>query len=311
MIIRCPQCSTTYNVDDDRISGASLKLRCSRCGQIFLLRKKTVQAPEPVHGELPAVAEGKKILIAHPSSSMREMMGELLREEKFFPLFARNGVEAVSIMEDAHPEVVIVDVALPDIFGFEFPELIRQDKRLQSIKVILVASIYDKTRYKRIPQSLYGADDFIEKHHIRDGLVAKINRLISRQEEVRETVGAVGEVPVGEGVNEATTPGMKTSDAARLNEEELVHTPADMQDIEKAKRLARIIISDIALYNQDLLEQGIRSDTVEEVLEKDLEEGRKLYTKRISEHIRQQGDFLTESLRELIEKKKKELGLAQ
>ncbi len=309
MIIRCPQCSATYKVDDDRISGASLKLRCSKCGQIFLLRKKVAQ--EPVNEELPARAEGRKILIAHASGSMREMMGELLREEKFFPLFAKNGVEAVSIMEDTHPDVVIVDVALPDIFGFEFPELIKQDKRLQSIKVILVASIYDKTRYKRIPQSLYGADDFIEKHHIRDSLVAKINRLISGQEEVRETAGAGEPVAVGLGVDEVSSPAVRTSDAAKFNEEELVHTPADMQDIEKAKRLARIIISDIALYNQDLLEQGIRQDTVGEVLEKDLEEGRRLFNKRISEHIRQQGDFLDESLRELIEKKKKELGLVQ
>ncbi len=309
MIIRCPQCSATYKVDDDRISGASLKLRCSKCGQIFLLRKKVAQ--EPVKEELPVRAEGRKILIAHASGSMREMMGELLREEKFFPLFAKNGVEAVSIMEDTHPDVVIVDVALPDIFGFEFPELIKQDKRLQSIKVILVASIYDKTRYKRIPQSLYGADDFIEKHHIRDSLVAKINRLISGQEEVRETAGAAEPVAVGLGVDEVSSPEVRTSDAAKLNEEELVHTPADMQDIEKAKRLARIIVSDIALYNQDLLEQGIRQDTVGEVLEKDLEEGRRLYNKRISERIRQQGDFLDESLRELIEKKKKELGLVQ
>jgi predicted Zn finger-like uncharacterized protein len=309
MIIICPQCTTKYKVDEARISGDILKLRCSKCGQIFLLKKKAV--PGPAKEELPVIAAGRKILIAHPSSSMREMMGELLREAGFFPLFAKNGVEAISIMEDTHPDVVIVDVALPDIFGFEFPELIRKDKRLESIKVILVASIYDKTRYKRIPQSLYGADDFIEKHHIRDSLAAKINRLLSKQEEVKIAPESTEAVQVGVGVNESPTVEIKTEDARKLNEEELLQTPEYLQDIEKAKRLARIIISDIALYNQEILEQGIRQDTVEEVLEKDLEEGKRLFKKRISEHIRQQGDFLMESLHELIQKKKKELGLVQ
>ncbi len=309
MIIICPQCTTKYKVDETRISGDILKLRCSKCGQIFLLKKKAV--PVPAKEELPVIAAGRKILIAHPSSSMREMMGELLREAGFFPLFAKNGVEAISIMEDTHPDVVIVDVALPDIFGFEFPDLIRKDKSLESIKVILVASIYDKTRYKRIPQSLYGADDFIEKHHIRDSLAAKINRLLSKQEEVKIAPESTEAVQVGVGVNESPTVEIKTDDARKLNEEELLQAPEYLQDIEKAKRLARIIISDIALYNQEILEQGIRQDTVEEVLEKDLEEGKKLFKKRISEHIRQQGDFLMESLHELIQKKKKELGLVQ
>lgn len=309
MIISCPKCSTKYKVDESKLSGNILKLRCSKCGKIFLLKRKA--DVEKWKDELPVVAPGRKILIAHTSNSMREMVGELIRDAGFLPLFAKNGVEAISIMTDTHPEVVIVDVALPDIFGFEFPELIKKDKRLQGIKVILVASIYDKTRYKRIPQSLYGADDFIEKHHIRDSLVPKINRLISKQEEVSAKTDTTEKVQIGMEMNEPSNARLKIDDAKKLKEEELLQTPSDMQDIEKAKRLARIIISDIALYNQDLLEQGIKQNTVEEVLEKDLEEGKRLFNKRIPEHIRQQGDFLKESLNDLILKKKKELGLVQ
>ncbi len=309
MIISCPKCSTKYKVDESKLSGNILKLRCSKCGKIFLLKRKA--DVEKWKDELPVVAPGRKILIAHTSNSMREMVGELIRDAGFLPLFAKNGVEAISIMTDTHPEVVIVDVALPDIFGFEFPELIKKDKRLQGIKVILVASIYDKTRYKRIPQSLYGADDFIEKHHIRDSLVPKINRLISKQEEVSAKTDTTEKVQIGMEMNEPSNARLKIDDAKKLKEEELLQTPSDMQDIEKAKRLARIIISDIALYNQDLLEQGIKQNTVEEVLEKDLEEGKRLFNKRIPEHIRQQGDFLRESLNDLIRKKKKELGLVQ
>jgi predicted Zn finger-like uncharacterized protein len=308
MIISCPKCATKYKVDENKIASTLLKLRCYKCGTIFLLKKKP---PVRQGEELPAVAIGKKILVAHSSTSMREMIGDILREAGFLPLYAKNGVEAISIMVDTHPEVVIVDVALPEIFGFEFPELIRNDERLHGIKVILVASIYDKTRYKRLPQSLYGADDFIEKHHIRDGLIPKINKLIIAQQEVRESVSTTEVVQVGVKVEQPSNDTLKIEDAKKLKEEELLQTPQEVQEIEKAKRLARIIISDIALYNEEVLEQGIRQNAVEELLKNDLEEGRKLFLKRVPEHIRKQADFLKESLDELINKKKKELGLTQ
>jgi hypothetical protein len=118
-------------------------------------------------------------------------------------------------------------------------------------------------------------------------------------------------VQVGVKVEQPSNDTLKIEDAKKLKEEELLQTPQEVQEIEKAKRLARIIISDIALYNEEVLEQGIRQNAVEELLKNDLEEGRKLFLKRVPEHIRKQADFLKESLDELINKKKKELGLTQ
>jgi predicted Zn finger-like uncharacterized protein len=309
MIVLCPKCSVRYRIAEDKLSGNSVKLRCSKCGEIFLLKKKKISRKEEPN-VLPAVLTGKRVLVAHSAGSMRDMIGELLQEGGFAPLFAKNGVEAISIMGDMHPGVAVVDVALPDIFGFEFPEIIKNDQRLNGIKIILIASIYDKTRYKRMPQSLYGADDFIEKHHIRDGLIPKINSLIAKQEEIKAPSKQAEPVQVGISVSEPVAPQVTEDDTKKLKEEELVQVSANTEGIEKAKRLARIIVSDIALYNQELLEQGIRQGTVEEVLQNDLEEGRRLFNKRVPEDIRKQGDFLIGSLNELIEKKKKELGIA-
>jgi CheY-like chemotaxis protein len=72
----------------------------------------------------------------------------------------------MDLIEERHPDVVLLDVALPTMYGFEICERIRNTPALSGVKTILIASIYDKTRYKREPQSLYGADDYIEKHHI-------------------------------------------------------------------------------------------------------------------------------------------------
>ena len=57
-------------------------------------------------------------------------------------------------------------------------ERLRGKPSLSDTGIILIASVFQHTRYKRAPTSLYGADDYVEKHHIRDRLLEKITRLL-------------------------------------------------------------------------------------------------------------------------------------
>ncbi len=341
MVVVCPKCRTKYRVAEDRLPGGSARLRCSGCGEVFLIKRKAAPSGGPPLGEpaaLPTVVAGRKVLVAHPAVSMCEMIGDLLRGAGFVPVFAKNGIEAIAIMGDIHPDLVVVDVALPDIFGFEFPEIIKKDQRLSGIKVMLIASIYDRTRYKRMPLSLYGADDFIEKHNLGDSLVSKINGLLGRQEKATASpVSAqpdasspgwaapppnggppqeqppLGGPPLGEQSpsGEPAIPHVAEDHGPRSGEGEAPGMSMKAQEVEKAKRLARIIVSDIALYNHELIEQGIRRGSIEDAVQIDLDEGRRLFDRRVPEEIRREEDFLLESLNELLEKRKKEMGMEQ
>lgn len=75
----------------------------------------------------------------------------------------------------------------------------------------------------------------------------------------------------------------------------------------KAKRLARLIVSDIALYNKKNIEEGVRNGNFEELLAHDIREARSLYARRVPEEIRNNTSFLDEAFAELIEKTKKDL----
>lgn len=86
--------------------------------------------------------------------------------------------------------------------------------------------------------------------------------------------------------------------------------PEEKKEHEKAQRLARIIISDIQLYNQDAVIDGVRNGTFYDLLAKDVADARKLYDQKVPEHIRAKTNYLEENFEALIQKKKKELGLA-
>jgi hypothetical protein len=55
-----------------------------------------------------------------------------------------------------------------------------------------------------------------------------------------------------------------------------------IENPDQAKRLARAILSDVAIYNREKLEEGIRNDTVFDLLKDELEEGRQHFASRVS-----------------------------
>lgn len=79
---------------------------------------------------------------------------------------------------------------------------------------------------------------------------------------------------------------------------------------EKAKRLARLIVSDIVLYNQAAVEEGVRNNNFFEVMAHDIQEARNLYASRVPEEIRKETTYLDDAFNDLIDRKKRESTVA-
>jgi len=79
---------------------------------------------------------------------------------------------------------------------------------------------------------------------------------------------------------------------------------------QKAARLARTIAADIALYNPDLVERGVRDGNFWQLLSKDIEDGRKHYESKIDRAVLGETDYFRLALEDLIAKKKKQLRLS-
>jgi len=69
---------------------------------------------------------------------------------------------------------------------------------------------------------------------------------------------------------------------------------------EEAKRLARTIISDIVMYNQQKVKEGIEKDSLFDVLTDELAEGKKYYESMVEEEIRQSTNFFSEALVDVL-----------
>jgi predicted Zn finger-like uncharacterized protein len=323
MQIVCPGCKTRFGFAAQKVGTDGIKLRCSKCLAIFRVARKN-PPPAAAHrseftqtAQLPRI----KVVVANESPVFCRAVSMVLASEPFDVFTFNDGREALDAIRQLKPDVVLLDVALPSIYGFEVCETIRKEQDIACAKVILIASIYDKTRYKRAPLSLYGADDYIEKHHIPDSLAVMIYRLLSGQKPVETSREAR---PADEEEVQGAPQVLSRSEitAQEITRRELKHdeesetslpvnpTAPELPEAHaRAKRLARIIVSDIVLYNQAKVEEGVRNSSFFKLLAADIAEGRALYARRVAEEIRKNSSYLEDGFEELIATEKVELGL--
>jgi predicted Zn finger-like uncharacterized protein len=320
MLIVCPGCKTRFSFEDKKVGAEGVKLRCSKCRAIFKVVRKGSATPATAPPAAPPAGRGLiTVVVANESVAFCAAVKKVLASEPFSVHTYNDGREALAAIEQLRPEAVLLDVALPSMYGFEVCEAVRKNPALAAVRLILIASIYDKTRYKRSPQSLYGADDYIEKHHIPDALAAMIYRLVSDQKPVESTESTQEAEEEAKGQPQQLSPQeLSDQEAARRelrrDEEDgtlsapLPAAPPSEAHV-KARRLARIIVSDVVLYNQAKVEEGVRSGRFYELLADDIAEGRRLYEQRVPLEVREATAYLNDAFEELISRKKQELNL--
>lgn len=69
---------------------------------------------------------------------------------------------------------------------------------------------------------------------------------------------------------------------------------------ERAKRLARLIVSDIIIYNQDKVVEGIKEDTLFDLLKEDIEVGRTYYEKNIDPAVSEHANYFNQALVDIL-----------
>jgi hypothetical protein len=73
---------------------------------------------------------------------------------------------------------------------------------------------------------------------------------------------------------------------------------------DRARKLARLIVGDIAAHHTEKIAEGIRNDTLFEILERELDEGRKYYQKNVDPEVAAQADYFNEAVVDILVKGK-------
>ena len=120
----------------------------------------------------------QKILVVDDEPDALEVLGFKLREAGFTPLFATDGLKALAAVRAERPDLVVLDLMLPELDGLEVCELMRRDPATAGIPVLMLTA--KAAEMDRVVGLELGADDYVTKPYSPRELVLRIRKLLKR-----------------------------------------------------------------------------------------------------------------------------------
>ena len=141
-----------------------------------------------------------KILVVDDEPNIRDLLASGLRFAGFSVLAVSNGNDAVTAAEKGNPDLILLDVMLPDMSGFSVTKKLRS---MNILAPVLFLTARDEVEDK-ITGLTVGGDDYMTKPFSIDEIIARINAILRRtkQASVEKSVIEVGEVRIDEDAHE-------------------------------------------------------------------------------------------------------------
>jgi len=161
----------------------------------------------------PPLPDGAKtILIVDDEADIRKMLSRLLAHKGYRVLEAERGHQALRMVKEHAPDLIVLDAMLPEVHGFEIARRIKGSQRYGHIPIIMVSAVYRGWRYAEDLKQTCGVDHFIEKPFRIAEVVSAVESCLSPGQSGAERPDVTGEA------EEALNAGVAAYKAGRLDE---------------------------------------------------------------------------------------------
>jgi len=302
MVIECPKCQTTLTFELKHLETGS-EVDCERCAARMKMKvipeitfdpsqapndgslyrdkiprdvmasekpmDRDLETPNDAQGQISKDSKGT-ILICIDGEATREVMKALLEALNYTVLDIPAGSSVMTEMNRSTPALALLDMGLSDIPGTELCQQIKRSPDLSQTIVILVSSMFEKnTKYRHETPDLAGADDYINRHEIQKGLLNKVEQQLTKNKAAENEKFETFTQDSFETLAEAAT-------TSGDQEEKDAET-------ERAKRFAETIVSDIVMFNDRKVEEGLRDGNFYDVLADEIKEGKEVYQTKVAQ----------------------------
>ena len=119
----------------------------------------------------------KTILIVEDNELNMKLFHDLLESQGYDILQTRDGIEALKIARDEKPDLILMDIQLPEVSGLEVTKWIKEDDSIRSIPIIAVTAFAMKGDEEKFRDG--GCEAYIAKPISVNGFLATIERFLS------------------------------------------------------------------------------------------------------------------------------------
>jgi len=152
-----------------------------------VLESAAPQAEGPIEpvAEVVAARPNPLVMVVDDSLTVRKITSRMLTREGYEVATAKDGVDGLKQLQDIHPDIILLDIEMPRMDGFEFARNVRADARMGKIPIIMITSrTADKHRNHAME---IGVNEYMGKPYQEDQLLALIRNYVG------ESVGRAGD----------------------------------------------------------------------------------------------------------------------
>lgn len=120
----------------------------------------------------------KKILIADDNENIREALTYLLEDEGYTLSLAKDGAEALRKVKEFRPDILFLDIMMPEINGYDVCRTIKTDPSLKNTYIIMLTAKGQVTEQERGKE--VGADEYIVKPFSPMEILTKIKNILAK-----------------------------------------------------------------------------------------------------------------------------------
>jgi chemosensory pili system protein ChpA (sensor histidine kinase/response regulator) len=118
-------------------------------------------------------------MVVDDSITVRRVMERFLERSGLRSVTAKDGLDAISVLQESKPDIILLDIEMPRMDGYEFATHVRNDERVSDVPIIMITSrVGDKHRARAIE---IGVNDYLGKPYQDSQLLAAIQRLLDEK----------------------------------------------------------------------------------------------------------------------------------
>ena len=119
------------------------------------------------------------MLVVDDSITVRRVTERFLQRNNMRCMTAKDGLDAIAVMQEAKPDVILLDIEMPRMDGYEFASHVRNDDRASDVPIIMITSrVGDKHRARAIE---LGVNDYLGKPYQDTQLLEAIRRQLEER----------------------------------------------------------------------------------------------------------------------------------
>jgi len=178
LIVRCPHCKNVIRLREVDGQSRVIKYLCSKCQEIVridLVQDEVKSSSSP--DSFAKTEHRRKILVADDTVTVRKIAAHLLTSAGYDVLEAEDGRQALELVQNEHPDLILLDLLMPKMTGFDVLREIKKIDRVKETPILIMSGVFKKDVLDFLQAA--GVAGFLDKEQIKDSLLFRVQQILA------------------------------------------------------------------------------------------------------------------------------------